>query len=175
MNVKRWVDGILLTDLRCAIETDLPVLITGRRDRARALARRIHQSGRRAVGPFVPLDAAEVAGGAIAGLWAGEERHGIGGTLMIEGIEELSASAQGVLADCLSGDGLRPWRVMATASPDLVRLVAAGRFDDRLFYRLNVIHLVVPEETSAPGAGSGAAGVGDRHGPGEPALSAPSR
>ncbi|HXH06680.1 MAG TPA: sigma 54-interacting transcriptional regulator [Vicinamibacterales bacterium] len=153
--MKPGANTSLPTDLHCAVETDLPVLISGRREPACALARWIHQRGRRAGRPMVSLDASELAAGLLAELWASGESGKAGGTLLIEGVERLDASAQAVLTECLSGDGDRPWRLMATASPRLVRLVAAGRFDDRLFYRLNVIHLAVPGGVRRPKAEAG--------------------
>ncbi len=38
-------------------------------------------------------------------------------------------------------------RIAASSSMDLCDCVARGRFDARLFYRLNVIHIVVPGRT----------------------------
>jgi DNA-binding NtrC family response regulator len=69
------------------------------------------------------------------------------GTIFLYEVGKLSLRLQARLADALGSGGagetrrrLRK-RIMASSSVALLDRVAAGTFDDRLFYRLNAIHL----------------------------------
>jgi DNA-binding NtrC family response regulator len=74
------------------------------------------------------------------------------GTLLLRDVGRLSLTFQVRLADALGE--LRAHsthrrvrrRVMASTSGSLLDRVNDGTFDARLFYRLNVIHLVLPED-----------------------------
>ena len=71
-----------------------------------------------------------------------------GGSLLVSAVEEMPATVQDAMIDLLGG--LESARVpSAMARPisgttvSLLDRVAAGMFSERLFYRLNIIHLVV--------------------------------
>jgi DNA-binding NtrC family response regulator len=72
------------------------------------------------------------------------------GTVLLQDVWQLSPTTQARLADRLVHmcgkrlPGRSRWRLMASSSESLLPRVIDGTFDDRLFYRLNVIHLVVP-------------------------------
>jgi DNA-binding NtrC family response regulator len=78
-----------------------------------------------------------------------------GGSLLVSAVEEMPAIVQDTLIDLLGGleSASMPSdtaRLISGTTVSLRDRVAAGRFSERLFYRLNIIHLMV-------GTGAGAA------------------
>ncbi|MBL9023766.1 MAG: sigma-54-dependent Fis family transcriptional regulator [Myxococcales bacterium] len=132
------------------------------------LARFIHQHSARASAPFVAVNCsaipetileAELFGherGAFTGAHARREgrfARADGGTLFLDEIGELSPSVQVKLLRVLQegeyepvgGDTVRAdVRVVAATNKDLRAEVAAGRFREDLYYRLNVIAITAP-------------------------------
>jgi DNA-binding NtrC family response regulator len=62
------------------------------------------------------------------------------GTLILEQVASCSTSQQQMLLEWLE-TAARQVQVIATAEPDLFGLVERGSFSDRLYYRLNTVHL----------------------------------
>jgi len=149
---------------------DAPVLLTGESGTGKeVLARHIHAKSRRAAEPFVAINCAaipetlleaELFGfekGAFTG--ASGQRKGkyelaAGGTLFLDEIGDLSIALQPKLLRVLDGHGFLRLGGQATIQPD-VRIitatnrkieaeVAAGRFREDLFYRLNVGRIDIP-------------------------------
>ncbi|NUQ75487.1 MAG: sigma-54-dependent Fis family transcriptional regulator [Polyangiaceae bacterium] len=132
------------------------------------LARFIHDHSARARAPFVAVNCAaipetileaELFGherGAFTGALARREGRfakAAGGTLFLDEIGELSAAVQVKLLRVLQegeyepvgGDTVRAdVRIVAATNKDLRAEVAAGRFREDLFYRLNVIAITAP-------------------------------
>ncbi|MBK8251641.1 MAG: sigma-54-dependent Fis family transcriptional regulator [Polyangiaceae bacterium] len=132
------------------------------------LARYIHERSARAKGPFVAVNCAaipesileaELFGherGAFTGAFARREGRfakAAGGTLFLDEIGELAPAVQVKLLRVLQegeyepvgGDTVRAdVRVVAATNKDLRAEVAAGRFREDLFYRLNVIAITAP-------------------------------
>ncbi|NUO51067.1 MAG: sigma-54-dependent Fis family transcriptional regulator [Polyangiaceae bacterium] len=132
------------------------------------LARYIHQHSARATAPFVAVNCsaipetileAELFGherGAFTGAHArrdGRFARADGGTLFLDEIGELSPGVQVKLLRVLQegeyepvgGDTVRAdVRVVAATNKDLRAEVAAGRFREDLYYRLNVIAITAP-------------------------------
>ena len=138
-------------DEAMAARSDAPLLITAdTRHDVERLARRIHQTGPRAMGPFVPIrvrawpDTART----IRKRWSAVFEAACGGSVFLTGIEELSPAFQTVLVDLID-DRQRaqsPWtaaRLISGTTVSLLDCVKAGAFSERLFYRLNVIHIVL--------------------------------
>jgi DNA-binding NtrC family response regulator len=69
-----------------------------------------------------------------------------GGSVLISAVEEMPALVQKALIDLLAGleSARRPSaavRLISGTTVSLLDRVEAGTFSDRLFYRLNIIHL----------------------------------
>jgi DNA-binding NtrC family response regulator len=137
-------------DIECAIRSDVNVLISGGDDRRRlSLAHVLHQRTRRMDEPFVVAERdrlSEARGG-----W----EFPAGGTLFIEEVGDLSPKMQAelmVFLDRCSAQSkggrvhhFRRTRVVAATTYNLFEHVAERHFREDLFYRLNAIHVVLPE------------------------------
>jgi transcriptional regulator with GAF, ATPase, and Fis domain len=166
--VLRLVDRVIPTDLTLLIEGDTG---TGKEH----LARIIHQNGPREPRPFVvvtcavlPASLAEVElFGHAAGAYtdAGEAQGGLleeaeGGTLFLEGIDDLDREAQALFLRVLETGEYRrvgeaesrraDVRVIASARVDLKELVELGRFREDLFFRLSAVKVRVPALAERP-------------------------
>jgi DNA-binding NtrC family response regulator len=73
-------------------------------------------------------------------------------TLLLHEVGKLSSRLQGRLLEALEPAGVRdgkarpPIRIMSCTSDALFERVEDGTFNDRLFYRLNAIHIVLPPQ-----------------------------
>jgi DNA-binding NtrC family response regulator len=120
------------------------------REGVESLARRIHVAGLRAALPFVhtwacdlPIEAELLKEQCCRLLDAAA-----GGSLLVADIEEMSPVVQDVLIEVLaalerSRSPSAAVRLICGTTESLLNRVAAGTFSDRLFYRLNIIHLAV--------------------------------
>ena len=126
------------------------LLITAQTQRGvESLARRIHGAGRRAELPFVHAWACDLPIGAepLREHCAGFLDAAAGGSMLISDVEEMPPMVQDVLLELLAGleFARRPSdavRLISGTTVSLLDRVTAGTFSDRLFYRLNVIHLM---------------------------------
>jgi two-component system response regulator FlrC len=147
-----------------------PVLIEGESGTGKELlARHLHERGVRRAGPFVAVHCAglprhlletELFGsepGAFPGALVqklGKFELAHGGTLLLDDVHETEAGLQAKLLRVLQEyevervGGTAPVpvdvRVIATTSRSLRELVAARRFRQDLFYRLNVVPFAIP-------------------------------
>ncbi len=147
-----------------------PVLVHGESGTGKELvARAIHDCSARAGGPFVAVNCgaipeslleAEFFGyrkGAFTG--ANEDREGFfqaaqSGTLFLDEIGDLPLAMQSKLLRVIQERAVRPLgataeqpvnvRIVSATHKDLGAEVQGGRFRQDLFYRLNVIRIVVP-------------------------------
>jgi len=157
-------------------DTGCTVLITGESGTGKELvARGLHEVSQRACGPFVAVNCgampealleSELFGqvnGASTGAHGtklGRLAQANGGTLFLEEIGELSLALQVKLLRLLQAQEYSPVgdncvlradvRIVATTHIDLDKAVAAGKFREDLYYRLNVIHLHVPALRDRP-------------------------
>ena len=143
------------------------VMITGASGTGKELlARAIHALSPRAAGRFIPVDCASITGtlfashmfGHVKGAFTGATHAALGcfraadgGTIFLDEIGELSLDLQATLLRVLqervvvpvgSHDGIAVnVRIVAATNRDLKQEVAAGRFREDLYYRLNVVAL----------------------------------
>jgi two-component system response regulator AtoC len=163
-----------MQEVRAIIEeaagVDVTVLITGETGTGKdVVARAIHSLSSRRSGPYVKVNCAAVPRelleselfGHERGAFTGAHKTKVGkfeaahnGTIFLDEIGDLHRTLQAKLLHVLQ-DGefsrvggkstLRvDCRVLAATNQDLERGVAEGRFREDLFYRLNVIQIVVP-------------------------------
>lgn len=155
---------------RKASGTDIPVLLTGETGTGKEVfARAIHGESRRAGGPFVAVNCGAIPAtlvestlfghekgaftGAIAKA-AGKFREAEGGTIFLDEIGDLPLEAQVKILRVLQQKEVTPVgadhsvavnvRVISATHHDLAAEVAAGRFREDLYFRLNVLSIHIP-------------------------------
>ena len=160
----------VLKQARSVAQTSATVLLTGENGTGKEmLARAIHQESPRASGPFVGVSCAALPETLIESELFGHERGAFtsaiqsrkgrfelanGGTLFLDEVGELSAAVQVKLLRVLQErefervGGTRTLtvdiRLIAASNRDLENEVKEGRFRQDLFFRLNVVPLLLP-------------------------------
>jgi two-component system response regulator HydG len=155
-----------LTSLR---HNESTVLIQGESGTGKELvARALHAASPRQAGPFVPVDCGALPESIIESELFGHQRGAFtgavgapglfrvasGGTLFLDEIGEIPLAVQAKLLRVLQNREVRPLgatqplavdlRVVCATHRDLAAMVAAGRFRQDLYYRLNVVRLPLP-------------------------------
>ena len=127
----------LENEIACAIHFDGRVMISGERGTGKKfVAHLIHQRSRRRTAPFV---IASHRG------FAESVPQAQDGTLLIDGVEELTVPMQLQLQQFLeSGMTNGTPRLMTATGPDMFERVRSDAFGTDLFYRLNIIRLLIP-------------------------------
>jgi hypothetical protein len=144
-------------DVNCAAAVAVPVLISADAEVAEWLARLIHHRSSRQPEPFFlfrPGRGDQL--GLLKGLLNGYRRKR--GTLYVADISRAIPEVQVLLRDMLAApqpDPHAPFRVIGGTSNRLFEQVESGAFDDRLFYRLNKIHIRVGSREGADRAEAG--------------------
>ncbi len=152
------------------LRNDLTVLVTGESGTGKELvAEAIHELGNRRTGPFVAVNTAAIPAdlveselfghekGAFTGAIAqaiGKFEQANGGTLFLDEIGDMPAEAQTRLLRALQSGRIRRVggrqeiavnvRIIAATNRDLTPMIATGTFREDLFYRLNVVPIVLP-------------------------------
>src|SRR5213082_133805 len=160
----------LLTRVVRVAPTEVTVLITGESGTGKELiARAIHANSRRSARPFVPVNCGALSEtlleselfGHVKGAFTGavKLRQGLleeasGGTFFFDEIAETTPAFQAKLLRVIQEHEIRrvgdnasiqvDVRVLAATNQDLRKSIAEKRFREDLFYRLNVVPLVVP-------------------------------
>ena len=161
----------LKDEIERVARSDAKVLVTGQSGVGKELvAREIHRRSLRANRPFVPVNCAGLPEtlleselfGHVKGSFTDAHRDRPGllqvanrGTILLDEVGEMSLRMQALLLRFLeTGElqkvgaeraaGLVDVRVLAATNRPLPDLIAQGLFREDLFYRLNVIHLMVP-------------------------------
>ena len=161
----------LIDEIARVSNSDAKVLITGESGVGKELvAKAIHTGSPRVREPFVPINCAGMPEtlleselfGHVKGSFTGAYRDKPGkleyadrGTIFLDEVGEMTLRMQGLLLRFLETGELQKVgsdrasgrvnvRVIAATNRDLRAMIADGHFREDLFYRLNVIHLVVP-------------------------------
>ena len=147
-----------------------PILVHGESGTGKELvARAIHACSHRSDGPFIPVNCSAIPEnlleaeffGARKGSYTGatQDRKGFfqaaaAGTLFLDEIGDLPRAMQAKLLRAIQERKIRPLgattehavdvRLVSATHKDLTAEVAAGRFREDLYYRLNVIALNIP-------------------------------
>jgi transcriptional regulator of acetoin/glycerol metabolism len=139
-------------DLELARVTDLPVLISGSPDASRAIACELDRQSRSPKGAVEVVDCREV--GAVRTLRClvrpedGRADAGVRARiLLLQEVQALDPADQAELEreiEEIQSRRTRPIRLLASSSAPLFDRVVDQLFSERLFYRLNLIHVVVP-------------------------------
>ena len=154
--------GAALEDEWLAVNSSAQVLISTTSSVAvEAIAYRIHRSSSRAESPFIAIQAEDLPA----------DKRGLhhecarvfkaagAGSVLVNNVERMSACAQGEFLAWVDSqrDG-RPdehLQLFAGTTVSLFDHVTAGTFSERLFYRLNVLHLVSRVMPSDPAGSTG--------------------
>jgi DNA-binding NtrC family response regulator len=152
------------------------VLISGESGTGKELvARTLHYHGARADKPFIPINCTAIPEGLleselfghVRGAFTGAHtsKRGLferanGGTLFLDEIGDMGLGLQSKLLRVLQDQEIRPVgatqavkvdvRIVAATHRDLETEIAAGRFRDDLYYRLNVIPIHIPPLRERP-------------------------
>src|SRR5689334_20859596 len=147
-----------------------PVHISGESGTGKELvARMIHSSGPRADGPFVPVNCGAIPSELMESEFFGHKRGSFtgavtdkiglfpsaeGGTLFLDEVADLPLHMQVKLLRVIQEKTVRPIgaqretpidvRILSATHKNLAELVATARFREDLYYRINVIELLVP-------------------------------
>jgi DNA-binding NtrC family response regulator len=150
--------------------TDATVLVEGETGTGKELvARMIHAQSPRAAQPFVAVDCAAIPPslleselfGALRGAYTGADRDRIGvfeaahrGTVFLDEIGDIEPGFQLKLLRFLQDREVRPVgaarpkpvdvRVIAATNRDLQKLVEEGKFRQDLWFRINVVRILLP-------------------------------
>ena len=162
---------------RAAKASASTVLIHGETGSGKELmARYLHEKSARAGGPFVELNCSAIPEQLLESELYGHERGAFTdakrfkkglfeladrGTLFLDEIGEMAPQLQAKLLRVLetrtfrrvggSGDITVDVRVVAATHRDLTKLVSEGRFREDLYFRLNVVPVVIPPLRERPG------------------------
>lgn len=161
----------VIDDADAVAATDSKILITGESGVGKeVLVRRIHRRSRRASAPMVTINCAGVPEslleselfGHVRGSFTGAERDRAGflemahcGTILLDEVGEMSLRMQRALLRFLENGEIQrvgsdkpqtvvDVRVIAATNRDLLEEVKKKEFREDLYYRLNIVHLVVP-------------------------------
>jgi len=150
--------------------TDATILVQGDTGTGKELiARMVHRNSPRAAHPFLPVDCASIAPslleselfGALRGAYTGADRDRMGifeaanhGTVFLDEIGDIELNFQLRLLRFLQEHEVRPLgsarskpvdvRVIAATNRDLQKLVEEGKFREDLWFRVNVVKIVLP-------------------------------
>ncbi|HJZ74740.1 MAG TPA: sigma 54-interacting transcriptional regulator [Vicinamibacterales bacterium] len=151
-------------EIDAAAQSDLPILISGGdRISRRSLARRLHDRSERRDRPFGAIDRRTFL--ELCDDWIARRRPELGGlaggTAFLEDVAHWTLDEQAQIADslerlararseCATSMQHAPLRIVSASSCCLIDLVRERRFRADLFYRLNMVHLVLPSGMVKP-------------------------
>ena len=156
--------------LEACAGSDASVLITGESGTGKELAAAfVHEHSSRRRGPFIKVNCAALPGSLLegemfgweSGAFTGAARAREGrfaaahqGTLLLDEISEMGIDLQAKLLRAIQDKEYQPLgasrprksdvRIIASANRSLPEAIAAGRFREDLYYRLNVFEVLLP-------------------------------
>ncbi len=156
--------------IRLVAPTDMSVLILGESGTGKEhIARELHYASQRADKPFISVDCGSLSAslassaffGHVKGAFTGatDNKTGVfheaeGGTLFLDEIGNLPYEAQALLLRALQECRYRPVgsqkehrfnvRIIAATNEKIENVIAAGRFREDLFHRLNEFEIKIP-------------------------------
>ncbi len=160
----------VLDFVRRAARTEANILILGESGTGKELiAHAMHANSKRAAGPFVPVDCAALPENLLESELFGHERGAFtgavgikrgllevagGGTVLLDEIGEMPLGLQAKLLRAIQEREIRrvggtaairiDVRIVSATNRDLKTLVEGGHFREDLYYRINVVDLVLP-------------------------------
>ena len=160
----------LLAQARRVAATDASVCIYGASGTGKELlARVIHRSSRRAAAPFIAVNCGAIPEGLLEselfghrkGAFTGatQDRRGLfqaaeGGTLFLDEVGDMPLALQVKLLRAIEERAIRPVgangtipvdvRILSATHRKIEERIASGEFREDLYYRLNVVRLVIP-------------------------------
>ncbi|WP_148716431.1 sigma 54-interacting transcriptional regulator [Chitinolyticbacter meiyuanensis] len=169
----------VLHQLEKMASVDVPVLVLGETGTGKELAARaLHYHSSRADRPFVPVNCGALAESLVESELFGHERGAFtdakaaaaglvaeadGGTLFLDEVDALSLKAQAALLRFLQDGSYRRVggsqerranvRLVVASNADLDQLVVTRRFRSDLWYRVNVLTLLMPPLRDRDGDG----------------------
>ena len=158
-------------------DTDATVMLSGESGTGKEVfARYIHSHSPRAKGPFIAINCAAIPENLLEATLFGYEKGAFtgaqtaqpgkfeqaqGGTILLDEISEMPLGLQAKLLRVLQEREVErvggkklvalDIRVLATSNRDMPQEVAAGRFREDLYYRINVFPLEIPALRARPG------------------------
>jgi len=162
IEIKEMIEKVALSDAR--------VLITGGNGSGKELvARQLHEKSTRVKGPFIEVNCAAIPSELIESELFGHEKgaftsankqrkgkfeQAIGGTIFLDEIGDMSASAQAKVLRALQENKITrvggdkdikvDVRILAATNKDLRKEIDGGNFREDLYHRLSVILIHVP-------------------------------
>jgi DNA-binding NtrC family response regulator len=149
-------------DMALALESNASVMISGEKGSGRTfVARTIHRRSRRVGAPFYIVHGRDMSDMAVDSgpaparprLFEEASPHVVGdGTLVIDDIQTMPLTLQDRLMQFIDTERTAgsDRRLMTLANRDVFSSVRSGQFRSDLFYRLNIIHLVIPALREQP-------------------------
>jgi DNA-binding NtrC family response regulator len=159
-------------DVAAVAASDTRVLITGESGTGKeVVAEVLHRWSRRSGAPLVRVGCASESEADLeaelfgrekgpGGARVGRMEEAVGGTLLLDDVADLPAGLQAKLLRVINEGVFRRmgsardlaagFRLVAASRQDLEERISAGRFREDLFYRLNVIEVVVPPLRERP-------------------------
>ncbi|MEH6529087.1 MAG: sigma-54 dependent transcriptional regulator, partial [Porticoccus sp.] len=160
----------LQQQIRRVSRSQAPIFISGESGSGKELvARAIHGLGPRSTGPFIPINCGAIPSelmeseffGHKKGSFTGahQDKQGLflaanGGTLLLDEVADLPLGMQVKLLRAIQEKSIRPVgaedeipvdvRILSASHKNLAKEVQSNQFRQDLFYRINVIELMVP-------------------------------
>ena len=152
-------------DLELLSQTDLPVLLHGESGTGKAFVAELLHRQSRTTGWLLKVDCVmeESVSALLSEAVDAESKRSSwtrviqeGGTLLLDGVEDMKLEAQALLLLLLkrtkvaASAGIAPVRIVSTCVADLLQLTEKGRFRPDLLYHINTVKIALPPLRQRP-------------------------